>query len=83
MGSYLGNLYRSWNDSLDNFTYERLPGEMDARDVARALRQRFSALEECDVYVAGPSVWIEKLRTAFAAEAVSTDRMQFHVVDFA
>ena len=83
VGSYLGNLCRSWNDSLDNFTYERLPGEMDARDVARALRQRFSALEECDVYVAGPSVWIEKLRTAFAAEAVSTDRMQFHVVDFA
>lgn len=81
VGSYLGNLCRSWNDALDNFTYERLPADMDAADIAKALQQRFSALEECDVYVAAPSAWIDGLHTAFLAGGVSTDGMQFHVVD--
>jgi CDP-4-dehydro-6-deoxyglucose reductase len=59
IGSYLGNLCRSWSDALDNFAYERLPGKMDAVGVIEAPRQCFSALEDCDLYVAGPSARIE------------------------
>ena len=81
VGSYLGNLCRSWNDALDNFTYERLHGEMDATDVTETLQQRFSQLEECDLYVAGPSAWIEELQVAFAAGGVSTGSMKFDVVE--
>jgi CDP-4-dehydro-6-deoxyglucose reductase len=58
-GHYLDNLCRSWSDALDDFRYMplTLDGSGSPAAVDRALAQVLTdrpALDECDVYVAGP-----------------------------
>ncbi len=58
-GHYLDNLCRSWSDALDDFRYLplTLDGSGSTAAVDRALAQLLKdqpALDECDVYVAGP-----------------------------
>jgi len=58
-GHYLDNLCRSWGDALDDFRYIplTLDGSWSAEAVERVLAQvlkQHPALQECDVYVAGP-----------------------------
>jgi len=58
-GHYLDNLCRSWGDALDDFRYVplTLEGVASPEAVDRALQpmlQNHPALQDCDVYVAGP-----------------------------
>jgi len=59
-GHYLDNLCRSWSDALDDFRYLplALEGAWSQEAVERVLPQALAAhaaLEDCDVYVAGPA----------------------------
>jgi CDP-4-dehydro-6-deoxyglucose reductase len=72
-GHYLDNLCRSWGDALDDFRYVPLTlggawSPVAAEGVLAAVLKNHPALEDCDVYVAGP----ESL--ANAAEVLLLDR---------
>ncbi len=72
-GHYLDNLCRSWGDALDDFRYVPLTlggawSPVAAEGVLASVLKNHPALEDCDVYVAGP----ESL--ANAAEVLLLDR---------
>ena len=80
-GSHLGNLCRAWDDALDNFTYVHFPAGMTAAQLMDELQQRFSSLEDCRIYVAGPTARLEGLRAELTAREVSTERTRFDIVE--
>lgn len=60
-GHYLDNLCRSWSDALDNFHYvpltadSALSDEAIAQSALRHVLELHPRLDDCDVYLAGPS----------------------------
>jgi CDP-4-dehydro-6-deoxyglucose reductase len=81
VGSHLGNLYRSWDDALDNLTYVRLPADTGPQGLLDELRRRFSRLEDCELYVAGPVGWIDSFRGALRVAGVPDTRVQLDAVE--
>ena len=81
VGSHIGNLYRSWDDALDNLTYVRLPADSTPKGLLAELQRRFARLEDCELYVAGPGGWIEGLRSALHAAGVPDARVQLDAVE--
>jgi len=80
-GSHLGNLCRSWDDALDNFTYVQLPAGMRAARLMDELQQRFSSLGECRLYVAGPAAQVDCLRAELTSRGISPERIRFDIVE--
>lgn len=61
-GSFLDNLCRSWNDSLDNFGYFSPSKECTAAELLLLLQQLTADLHHFDLYIAGPGDWIDAVR---------------------
>lgn len=81
VGSYLGNLYRSWNDALDNLTYVRLPSDTSPDGMLAELLRHFPKLQNCELYAAGPADWIDGFRSALTARGIPDKGVQLDVVD--
>jgi CDP-4-dehydro-6-deoxyglucose reductase len=80
-GSYLDNLCRSWNDSLDNFVYSAPPlGSSDA-ELLDLLEEATVALDQFIAYVAGPTAWLEKLLRTADERGVDTGAWHAQAVD--
>lgn len=62
--SLLGNLCRSWNDALDNFSYQRLAGDTAPQATLAELLQNHPHLNNCQIYAAGPTDWIRQFHAA-------------------
>ena len=75
-GSSLDNLCRSWADSLDNFIYTAPRAESSAKDLLEVLSAAISGDSRTNIYIAGPSGWLETILTA--AEAKNIDPVNWH-----
>jgi len=53
-GDKVLNLFRSWEDALDNFRLTKLPQQTDAPTLFALLQDDHPDLSKCDIYVAGP-----------------------------
>jgi len=60
-GSSLDNLCRSWNDALDNFVYTATAPDISIVELSELLTAVISDTPRTDVYIAGPSDWVETL----------------------
>jgi len=69
-GHYRDNLCRSWADAYDNFFYTPLPGADGlAANIERILASH-ADLPACEVYAAGPEVFLEPLKAAALARGL-------------
>jgi CDP-4-dehydro-6-deoxyglucose reductase len=75
----LDNLCRSWGDSLENFDYRVIEQSAPVVEVARQLQ--LDAPQGMDVYLAGPSSWLEEVRSMATEQGLDTDHWHFLVVD--
>lgn len=67
---YLDNLCRSWADALDNFHY--MPVSVPARpeawaDALQHIAAEYAALQDFDVYAAGPATFVASVEEVLAA----------------
>ena len=53
-GGKVLNLFRSWEDALDNFRLTRLPQQTDAHSLYAQLQGDHPDVDKCHLYVAGP-----------------------------
>jgi CDP-4-dehydro-6-deoxyglucose reductase len=53
-GDKVLNLFRSWEDALDNFRLTRLPQQTDAHSLYAQLQGDHPDVDKCHLYVAGP-----------------------------
>jgi CDP-4-dehydro-6-deoxyglucose reductase len=74
-GHYLANLCRAWADALDNFAYAQIEGG-GAEAVLAALAQKGVDPARCDVFCAGPAVFV----AAMQSELGGTERLKTLVV---
>lgn len=81
-GHYLANQCRAWADALDNFHY--LP--IDAADASHAGREAATLLlaetldgAACDIYIAGPHVFVGEVRQGLA-DHVPAERIMEQVL---
>ena len=75
-GSMFGNLCRSWNDALDNFTYRRLRPQTVPADALLEIRKDIPTLAEVRVYVAGPAEWVSSFVAQAQTEGARPDRLR-------
>jgi len=71
-GHYLANQCRAWAEAFDHFRFVARSGADAASLVADV--DAVQPLASCDVYVAGPTAFVEALRGALAAHGVGADR---------
>ncbi|RDH87628.1 MAG: CDP-6-deoxy-L-threo-D-glycero-4-hexulose-3-dehydrase reductase [endosymbiont of Escarpia spicata] len=71
-GSSLENLCRSWNDSLDNFSYTSTANDISADELAQLLFNATTDSERVEVYIAGPATWLENVRDAASRKGLDT-----------
>jgi CDP-4-dehydro-6-deoxyglucose reductase len=79
-GSHIGNLCRSWNDALDNFTYSRLPSALSPQKAVGELVDRFPSLGNYDLYIAAPAAWLEGFRAALPGAAAQPHGVKLEAV---
>jgi CDP-4-dehydro-6-deoxyglucose reductase len=80
VGSHLGNLCRAWNDALDNFTYTRLPEASTPEKALDAIEKRVVDIGACELYVAGPTGWVESMRAVLRTRGMDHDKFQMTIV---
>ncbi|MEN8133783.1 MAG: 2Fe-2S iron-sulfur cluster-binding protein [Pseudomonadota bacterium] len=68
---YLNNLCRSWNDALDDFHYHPTIGG----DISQTINDEQINLTECDVYVAGTEVQINRATEWLCHNGVIEDQL--------
>ena len=67
IGHYLANLCRSWADALDDFRYTAL-AEGGAQDLVERMVKDHADLAAFDLYLAGPSAFVEAATKALAQQ---------------
>jgi CDP-4-dehydro-6-deoxyglucose reductase len=60
-GDKILNLFRSWEDALDNFQLARLPQQTDAHTLYAQLQRDHPDLNRCNLYIAGPAPLVDPL----------------------
>lgn len=82
-GLYLNNLCRSWTDALDNFLYTPIPAEKTkTTSVIKQVLKDHPDIGNFDVYVAGPSEFLEVVEKTLAAEShLSGDRLRTCLIE--
>jgi len=79
---YMGNLCRSWDDALDNFSYR--PLEVTAsRPVAELLPEIISGLDavgELDFYVCAPDPLLQTIASCLTNKGVATAHLRLEPV---
>lgn len=80
-GSLLGNLCRSWNDALDQFSYHRLEAELSPEASLAAIHHQVPDLSTCWFYVAGPDHWVQTFAAAAVEQGARADRIRMDTVD--
>jgi CDP-4-dehydro-6-deoxyglucose reductase len=79
---YLGNLCRSWDDALDNFSYRALEAT-DTRPVTEVITEiiaELDALQELDFYVCTPGPLLESVETVLTDNGVDLSRLRLEPV---
>jgi CDP-4-dehydro-6-deoxyglucose reductase len=79
---YLGNLCRSWDDALDNFSYRALEAT-DTRPVTELLTEIITdldAVQELDFYVCTPGPLLEPVETVLTDNGVDLSRLRLEPV---
>jgi CDP-4-dehydro-6-deoxyglucose reductase len=82
-GSPLGNLCRSWDDALDNFSYRRLQPGTHPDEALQVIDSLCPSLEKCRLYVAGPSGWVREFTEAALACGAHADFIRADNMDAA
>lgn len=80
-GSSLENLCRSWNESLDNFVYSATAPDASIDDLVDLLALAISGTPWVDIYLAGPTAWLESLLNTAAATHLDTSSWHHWAVD--
>jgi CDP-4-dehydro-6-deoxyglucose reductase len=60
-GDKVLNLFRSWEDALENFRLTRLPQQTDAHTLGTQLQRDHPDLKNCNLYIAGPDPLVDPL----------------------
>lgn len=79
---YLGNLCRSWDDALDNFSYRALKAT-DTRPVTELITEiiaELDALQELDFYVCTPGPLLESVETVLTDNGGDLSRLRLEPV---
>jgi CDP-4-dehydro-6-deoxyglucose reductase len=79
--SPIGNLYRSWDDALDNLNFVRLRSDSTPEEALVELQKRFARLSDCRIYAAGPEAWVAGFRAALSAGDIDLQRVQLDGVE--
>jgi CDP-4-dehydro-6-deoxyglucose reductase len=74
-GSQIGNLCRSWHDALDNFGYRRLEAATTPEEAWQHLLWDLPRIDTCELYVAGPSDWVQTFVAAAPGHGAREDRV--------
>lgn len=81
---YLGNLCRSWNDALDNFTYTPIVSEAKTDRVAESLLQHLSDehshLLNFDLYIAAPGHLNQHLKPLLIDHGIKSQNLHFESI---
>ena len=80
-GSSMDNLCRSWNDSLDNFSYTATAAETNVEDLIELLAASISGRPRVDVYLAGPATWLQVLLEAAQSKDLAPGEWHCQAVD--
>jgi len=80
-GSSLENLCRSWADSLDNFIYTAPPTESSAENLLELLSAAISGDSRTDIYISGPSDWLESILTAARSKNLDAEKWHTQAID--
>jgi CDP-4-dehydro-6-deoxyglucose reductase len=80
-GSLLGNLCRSWHDSLDNFVYHRLEPEAVPAEVIERIAGISRDLAGTRLYVAAPADWLSDFVTQARARGATDEAIRTLDVD--
>jgi CDP-4-dehydro-6-deoxyglucose reductase len=75
---YLGNLCRSWDDALDNFSYQTLQAT-DTRPVAELIAEIIAgldAVQELDFYVCTPGPLLQPVETVLTDNGVDISHLR-------
>jgi len=79
---YLGNLCRSWDDALDNFSYQALEAT-DSRPVTGLLAEiitNLDAVQELDFYVCTPDPLLEPVETVLTDNGVDLSHLRMEPI---
>ncbi len=68
-GDKVLNLFRSWEDALDNFRLTKLPQQTDAPTLYALLQQDHPDLDKCHLYVAAPDELVGPLARTFTVNS--------------
>lgn len=79
--SSLNNLCRAWNDSLDNFLYTRAAVQTGVEELLEQLAAALSGLSWTDVYIAGPTEWLDGLTAAAQLRGLEPENWHCQPVD--
>lgn len=80
-GSFLDNLCRSWNDSLDNFSYSAPSGDCSIGSLINLLKQTAGGMHRFDLYVAGPQDWLNTITVKALSRGLDTAHWYCQPVD--
>jgi CDP-4-dehydro-6-deoxyglucose reductase len=81
-GHYLANQCRAWSEAFDHFRFVAHADGDAAAGSARLIADLDAAhpLAACDVYVAGPSAFVDAVRASLRARGVPDDRVSTTIV---
>ena len=80
-GSSLDNLCRSWADSLDNFIYTATPADEESGDLVELLAVAIRADRRVEIYIAGPSDWLEALLATGSSKQIDLTNWHTQAID--
>lgn len=70
--SSLDNLCRSWDGSLDNFSYTSTANDISADELAQLILNAATDSDRTEVYIAGPAAWLESVMDAASRNGLDT-----------
>ena len=76
-GHFLANQCRAWSDALDNFhhsLHSAADVSLGAASIVQAI-QSGSSINDCDFYLAGPQIFVEKVEADLRKEGVPAQRI--------
>ncbi len=79
--SSLDNLCRSWDDSLDNFSYTSTANDISADELAQLILNAATDSDRTEVYIAGPAAWLESVMDAASRNGLDTGVWYTEVTD--